>query len=128
MASGQLALPYRPAPDWKDKQREATATAVWQAISHLPNPPLLWNVLPFHPHEKERPFSNRTPTREEVELGRPFLTHLLTLFPIQTLIAVGNQADRALGRWGYEHEAVRHPAYGGQRVFQEELAQIFSGR
>jgi uracil-DNA glycosylase len=128
LASGQLALPYRPTPDGFEGQKEATATAVWRTIAPLPNPPLLWNALPFHPHEGERPFSNRTPKREEVELGRPFLDHLLALFPIQTIIAVGKQADQALERWGYAHVTVRHPAHGGQRAFQAGLAQFFSGR
>lgn len=126
LVSGQLALPYRLTPDGFEGQKEATATAVWRTIATLPNPPLLWNALPFHPHEEERPFSNRTPKREEVELGRPFLAHLLTLFSIQTIIAVGKQADQALGRWGYAHVAVRHPARGGRRAFQAGLAQFFS--
>lgn len=105
--------------------REATATIVWGALGALGQLPLLWNACPFHPHPSGRPAANRAPTAAEVAAGEWAVRELLTLFPVGQVIAVGNRARAALGRWGIPAAAVRHPSHGGKAAFSRELERLF---
>ena len=53
---------------------EASATIVHRVLAELglEDDVLLWNVVPTHPHEPDRPYTNRRPTRDEVEASSPF--------------------------------------------------------
>ncbi|MCB8982295.1 MAG: hypothetical protein H6659_00555 [Ardenticatenaceae bacterium] len=119
---------YETNAEWHTVRREPTATIVRETLAGAEVWPLLWNALPFHPHRPGEPASNRTPSRQELDCGRPFLLDLLDLFPIRTLIAVGRQADRALTAWDISaeggHETVRHPSHGGKQAFQQGLWAI----
>ena len=83
---------------------EATATIVHRVLAELgiEDDVLLWNVVPTHPGTET---SNRRPTREEVDAGRPFLAALARG---RRLIAVGRVAHAVLGG-----DYVRHPSRGG---------------
>lgn len=116
--------PYSTAFEWEDVPREASATIMWRTIERLPALPLLWNAFPFHPHRPNQPQTNRAPTARELDVGRPFIEVLLALFPIQTVIAVGNRADNALSRADIPHHKVRHPSHGGKRLFQQQLFEL----
>lgn len=105
-------------------EAEASATILWQALANLDRPPLLWNACPWHPHQPAKPASNRTPASHEVAAGEPFLRQLLALFAVHTVVAVGNQAARALTNWGIPHRAVRHPAHGGKQGFVEGVTKL----
>jgi uracil-DNA glycosylase len=115
---------YRLPDEWPHIRREASATIVWQTLPRFEQLPLLWNAFPFHPHRPGQPQSNRPPKISELALGRPFVESLLTLFPIQTIVAVGNKSETALSRWGVDFVKVRHPSQGGKRDFQRGLASI----
>lgn len=98
-------------------EREATATAVWSIMNKVV--PLMWNIYPFHPwgiHER----SNRKPNRDEINLGRDIAEKFISLFPIQKIYAVGRAAQAF--RPGIEY--IRHPSYGGQAVFKEQMRNI----
>ena len=84
---------YEPIGEWPEVRREASSTIVWQTLTQLSHIPLLWNACPFHPHQPDAPQTNRAPKTAELDLGRPFLTQLLALFPVKTVVAVGNKAD-----------------------------------
>lgn len=114
--------------EWPHIQREASATIVWRTIEQWQPLPLLWNVFPFHPHQPNKPQSNRTPTTKEIALGRPFLNNLLVLFPEISLVAVGKKAANALSKWELAHTAVRHPAHGGVKQFQATLSKYKANR
>ncbi|MBK8901449.1 MAG: uracil-DNA glycosylase [Anaerolineaceae bacterium] len=118
----QADNPFQPVGEWQQIRGEASATILWRTVGSWQPLPLLWNVFPFHPHQPGQPQSNRTPTAREIEAGRPFLTHLLHLFPSVSLIAVGQKAAGALARWGWAHSAVRHPSQGGARAFAAALS------
>lgn len=105
---------------------EQSATIVWGTLQELRPLPLLWNALPFHPHRPLEPWSNRTPTRAELELGQPFLRHFLKLFPLELIVAVGNKADEALGQQQIPHRKVRHPAHGGKAEFVRGIRSLAS--
>jgi uracil-DNA glycosylase, family 4 len=52
---------------------------------------------------KCRPPANRTPTKKEIEICRPFLTAQLTLMKPKIIILLGNTAEKAYGEsleWG----------------------------
>lgn len=125
--SPEINHTFQAVAEWPHVQREASATIVWRTIGQWQPLPLLWNIFPFHPHKAGTLQSNRTPTKQEIEAGRPFLQSLLTLFPQITLIAVGKKAAAALTRWEFEHTAVRHPAHGGAKQFQAALTDQIIG-
>lgn len=97
---------------------EATATIVRRVLAELDlsDRVLLWNLVPTHPHRPADPFSNRAPTRAEVEASRPFIESLAAG---RRVIAVGRLAERELGGPG-----VRHPSHGGAAAFRAGLAAL----
>jgi uracil-DNA glycosylase len=102
---------------------EASATMVWATIRKLEPLPLLWNAFPFHPFMAGNPHSNRIPSAGELAIGERFVSRLMRLFPIERVVAIGNQASRTLGSLGLEHTKVRHPSQGGKRLFVDGMAQ-----
>lgn len=102
-------------------KKEQSATAMWSVLEEMEVLPLLWNAFPFHPHKREQPDSNRKPTAKELEIGKSYLSELIELFDIKTVIAVGNVADHVLDRMEIAHTKVRHPSYGGKKEFKEQL-------
>lgn len=105
--------------------REQSAAIVWETLQQFDTPALCWNAYCFHPHQPDRPDSNRKPTVKEIEAGAPYLRQLLTLFPsVTTVVAVGNSAEAALTRLGITHTKVRHPAHGGKPKFVAGMETI----
>ena len=86
---------------------EASATIVHRVLAELgiEDEVLLWNVVPTHPHEPDRPYTNRRPTRDEVEASARFLEGVARG---RLVIAVGRLAEQATGA-----PYVRHPSHGG---------------
>jgi uracil-DNA glycosylase len=95
---------------------EISATIVHRTLTELgiERDILLWNIVPTHPHRPGAPFSNRPPTRGEIEAARPFLARLARG---RRVIAVGRLAQCELGG-----PYVRHPSHGGATGFRETLA------
>ncbi len=96
---------------------EATATIVRRVLAELgvENQVLCWNVVPTHPGTEA---SNRRPTRDEIEGGRPFLAELVRG---RRVLAVGRLAQRELGA-----PYVRHPSHGGAAAFRATLSACLS--
>jgi uracil-DNA glycosylase len=94
---------------------EASATIVHRVLAELglEDDVLLWNVVPTHPHEPDRPYTNRRPTRAEVEASSPFLEGVARG---RRLIAVGRLAQEVTGA-----PYVRHPSRGGAAAFRAGL-------
>ena len=115
---------WQQSSEWPEIKREASATIVWETLEGMRPLPLLWNALPFHPHQPGMPQSNRTPKKSELAWGRPFLDQLLRIFPINTIVAVGNKAEQALTGWEIAHSKVRHPSHGGKLDFKRGLGKI----
>ncbi len=114
-------LTYRARP-WS----EPSATIVWGALHRLglAHETILWNALQMHPHRPDEPHSNRTPTPQEIALGRPAMEILLAAFPQARVVAVGRKAQGLLADMGVPSHAVRHPANGGAREFAQGLEQL----
>ncbi|WP_243364521.1 uracil-DNA glycosylase [Fundidesulfovibrio terrae] len=105
---------------------EQSGRYVWGVADAHGIVPLLWNALPFHPHQPGKPRSNRTPTNAELEMGEPFLTAILDIFTPSAVVAVGKKAEQSLRKLypGLEFTTVRHPAMGGSTLFKAQMAAI----
>jgi len=99
---------------------EASATIVHRVLAELglEENVLLWNVVPTHPHEPGRPYTNRRPTRREVESSFRFLGLVARG---RHVIAVGRLAESVTGA-----PYVRHPAHGGAAAFREGLYRLIA--
>jgi uracil-DNA glycosylase len=106
---------------------EPTATVMWDVLAELEFLPVLWSACPWHTHVPGMPLSNRTPTASEAALGTPFWQALIGMFPIETVVAVGNVAHRSLQRSGMSAPKIRHPAHGGRSGFKRGLEELLSG-
>ena len=113
-------------PEAQGVAAEPTATVMWEVLAELDFLPLLWSACPWHTHVPGRPLSNRTPTAAEAELGSQFWQELGEIFAIETLVAVGNVAQRSLHRNGVEAPKIRHPAHGGRAGFKRGLAELIA--
>ena len=99
---------------------EPSATIVWKTLFRLgiAERTILWNAVQLHPYKKGTPWSNRTPTPDEVALGEPALRLLIEAFPKAKIVAVGKKSDGLLRDMGIVPvAAVRHPANGGATLF-----------
>lgn len=107
---------------------EPSATIVWGALKSIgiENETVMWNALQVHPFKPESVHSNRTPTRQELEMGGPALQALLDMFEGVKLVAVGNKSQELisdiLGVTPYA--CVRHPANGGATKFREGMLAL----
>jgi len=106
---------------------EPTATVVWGTLLGAgvdPRAWVNWNAFACHPHRPREPLSNRTPTRAELEAGRPLLASFLRLFARTEVVALGRHAAHSLTLLGVPHRAVRHPSMGGAARFRAEILRI----
>lgn len=101
--------------------KEPSATIVQRTINELPALPLIWATFPLHPHQPGKEFSNRAPTASEVAVGAELLRDLIALLAPQSVVAVGNVAEKALLGLGIQADKVRHPSHGGATLFREQL-------
>jgi uracil-DNA glycosylase family 4 len=97
---------------------EASATIVHRVLADLglEKDVLLWNVVPTHPHERRRPYTNRRPTRAEVDSSSGFLERIVRG---RRVIAVGRLAQQVTGA-----PYVRHPSHGGAAAFRDGLCRF----
>jgi uracil-DNA glycosylase len=127
-SSGRIILGadrgYRKATSGPKLSTEASATMVWGTIREMEPLPMLWNAFPFHPFRPGNPQSNRAPTPAELATGGRFIEWLLRLFPIRTVVAIGNHASASLTRLGIAHEKVRHPSQGGKQKFVAGMTRL----
>ena len=107
---------------------ERTAAVIWSVLASVPSSILLWNVFPLHPHERGNPFSNRAHNSSEGKIGEEFLAALLLMLKPARLIAIGNDAARVALRLAGAREVfrVRHPSYGGQTKFLEQIRALYN--
>ncbi len=109
----------------KRAKKEQSASSMWDVLEQLEELPLLWNAFPFHPYQKDNVDSNRKPTVKELEIGRRYLRDLIEIFDIKEIIAIGNVADESLMKMKIDHIKVRHPSYGGKRMFKKQLLSYY---
>lgn len=116
----------RPTKD--EAVSESTAKTVWEELSHIKATVFLWNAFPLHPHKPGNPFSNRGHLRSRESLaGRELLADLIGALDPQRLVAVGNKAENSILQAGGNKTCtkVRHPSYGGQTKFSEDIRRLY---
>lgn len=104
---------------------ERTAAVVWETLSEIDCPVMLWNIFPLHPHAAGDPFSNRGHTRSERKAARPILHAVLQMLRPKAVVAIGREAFIALEGERALVAPVRHPSYGGQREFKEGIYRLY---
>ena len=117
--SPRTRLTTRPTP-----LSEPSATIVWKSLYRLgiAESTVLWNAVQLQPMGANGPTSNRTPKRHEVQYGAKGLEMLREAFPTARIVAVGKQAQAAMGAVGIEPVAcIRHPSFGGSTEFNAGL-------
>src|SRR6266550_3620913 len=67
---------------------ERTAAVIWKVLAAVSVPIFLWNVFPYHPHETDRPFTNRAHTARERMAGEELLADLISLLKPRRLVAI----------------------------------------
>lgn len=109
---------------------ERTASVIWGMLDQIEVPVFLWNVFPLHPHEAGSPFTNRQHNARERKAGEEILSMLIALLQPRRLVAVGNDAFGAATRVANQCPVtlVRHPSYGGQRQFEQQVAELYQLR
>lgn len=106
---------------------ERTAASVWEMLEQISLPTFLWNVFPLHPHNPDNPFTNRMHNALERKAGIEMLDYLVKILRPKHLVAVGNDAEKAL----YSIAGcatvvkVRHPSYGGQSEFSRQIRELY---
>ncbi len=107
---------------------EQSGRFVWGVADAHAIIPLLWNALPLHPHQPGKLRTNRTPTRAELEMGKPFLAAVLDIFAPEHVVAVGRKAEQSLRELapGLTFRTVRHPAMGGSTLFRQQMGEILA--
>lgn len=107
---------------------ERTASIIWRVLSRIDLPVFLWNVFPLHPYEPGNHFSNRLHNSRERQAGERLLRQLIALLEPRRLIAIGNDAARAVFSLSTQCEAeyVRHPSYGGQALFMSKMCKLYN--
>jgi uracil-DNA glycosylase len=106
---------------------EPSATIVWGTLYELQiaEQTVLWNTFAWHPFKNNDPYSNRTPTRQELVAGLEVLSLVLAYLKPQRVIAVGKVAERTLIELAVPFSAsVRHPAMGGASAFRMGLKSL----
>jgi uracil-DNA glycosylase len=111
------AAGYRMSPEYDKLRKEPSATIVWETIGRTGLVPVIFSAYPFHPFKAGKPLSNRAPRVSELRAGQPFLREMLDLFPVDTVLAVGNKAERTLNELGIACVKLRHPSHGGKAEF-----------
>lgn len=106
---------------------ERTAAVIWGMLKQIDSRIFLWNVFPLHPHDIGQPFSNRQHNAQERQAGEHILKELIKLLQPNRIIAIGNDAAVAAQRIVATKPVicVRHPSYGGQTKFQEQISELY---
>lgn len=116
-------------PTIGDAVSERTAAVIWSILDRIRDGIFLWNVFPLHPHEAENPFSNRQHNSTERRAGEEVLDQLISILQPARIVAIGNDAAAAAGRLDLQVPVVqvRHPSYGGQRQFLQQIGELYAG-
>ena len=107
---------------------ERTAAEIWASLRRLPRQPLLWNVFPLHPHERDQPLTNRRFTAAELAEVDELNAVLITWLGAQRIVSIGQDAASYASKFGLKVEIVRHPSYGGVVDFRRGIAELYGVR
>lgn len=107
--------------------RERTATVVWDTLEQIREHIFLWNLFPLHPFPEGDIYKNRAHSATERNAGKMVLSALVEMLRPHRIVAVGSESARAARRMFDQLEVnhVRHPSYGGEKLFREQMASLY---
>jgi len=107
---------------------ERTAQNIWHFLEKTGETIFTWNVFPFHPHEVNKPLSNRSHSSKERDYGLMVLESIVDLLQPKKIIALGNDAFSNAEKVFTDTPIykVRHPSYGGEKEFRKQLSVIYN--
>jgi uracil-DNA glycosylase len=105
---------------------ERSGTVFWGLLKQHHPDFFVWNTIPFHPHRPDDYLSVRNPRWSEVKEYLPLLSELLDILKPKQIAAIGRVAEKALKTIGRDCVYVRHPSYGGVKLFREGMEKIFT--
>ena len=107
---------------------ERTAVNIWSALRRINENIFMWNVFPFHPHEHNRQFTNRSHNTKERNIGLEILQELVQLLKPEKIVAIGNDAYTCARKVFNNNDVfkVRHPSYGGEKVFSRQISDLYN--
>lgn len=98
----------------------------WSALKPFFNRFFTWNTIPFYPHDKNEDM--RTPSEEEKSRFLFLLKHINNILKPKLIIAIGRHAESSLNVLSINNMYVRHPSFGGDQLFRNQIKDIFSGK
>lgn len=104
---------------------ERTAAEIWGVLKVIKRPPLLWNVFPLHPHEANKPLTNRRFTAVELAQVAELNSSLIKWLGVRRIVAIGQDAANYATSFGIEVIQVRHPSYGGVKDFRGGMRRLY---
>lgn len=111
---------------FRGKDRENSAMYMWKELKQLIRPPFLWNIIPFHPFEKDNELTNRTPITKDFELIEQITKYFLKHTSFDRIFAIGKISQTYLKKLDFEVDYIRHPSYGGFADFKAGLQTNFT--
>ena len=107
---------------------ERTAVNIWSALRRINENIFMWNVFPFHPHEHNSQFTNRSHNAKERNIGLEVLQELVQLLKPEKIVAIGNDAYTCATRVFNKNDVfkVRHPSYGGEKIFYRQISDLYN--
>lgn len=107
---------------------ERTATTIWNLLDKIDSRIFLWNVFPLHPHEPDQPLTNRQHNSTEKAAGEEILRCIVDILRPRVVVAIGLDAAVSCERIAGPKNVVkvRHPSYGGQAQFIQQIEAIYA--
>ena len=105
---------------------ERSGTVFWDLLAQYHPSFFVWNTIPFHPHQPDELLSVRNPKWSEVKAHLPLLQELLEILQPKQIAAIGRIAEKALHTIEQECVYVRHPSYGGVKLFRDGMERLFT--
>lgn len=110
----------------KELHKENTAQIFWNLIDSIGKCEfLIWNIFPFHPHERNDIKSNRKPTAMECSIGKKYVFDLLKIFGDLKIVSIGRVAEENLKDKYNNIIYIRHPSYGGKNEFETGIRKLY---
>ena len=126
LLSNSLLFKGRQSSKGLKPYKEASATIFWGAMRGFECRALVWNSVPFHPHDKDKPMSIRAPSTAEIHQYIHILRGVVEALKPRQVVSIGGRAARALCDLGVSAEPVRHPSRGGAADFRNGMSEAFS--
>jgi len=103
-----------------------TAEAFWEIMKPYHPDFLVWDCVPFHPHQPNQILSIRNPSRKEIQRFSELLDQIIKILEPKTIIAIGRKAEFALKLLNHPACYVRHPSFGGVKDFRASVEKEFN--